>query len=212
MKRWALVLAGAIAAAGSAACRASPPTLGDPPPALENGEAERSYQQLLERYTGRAEVYSGFDTQLFAGATYQAWPFREARVKRLAGFQRMSPEEVEARLKAERADWEKFHVFELGAWTQDYQFDDFDQKDSVWRIALVAESVELLPAEVVRQGRVDQNVRALYPYMGLFWVQYRVAFPRQGPNGSALIPEGTKQLMLRLASTLGRADLRTAGE
>jgi hypothetical protein len=210
--RSAVLLAGAVAAAGSWACRSAPPAIGDPPPTLEDADAERAYREILDRYTGRDEVYSGFDTQMFAGATYQAWPFREARVKRLARFQRMSAAEVEARLKAERADWEKFHVFEMGAWTQDREFDDFGEKDSIWRIALVTEAIEVLPAEVQRQRRVDQNVRALYPYMGLFWVQYRVAFPRQGPNGSALIPEGTKQLTLRLASTLGRADLRTAGE
>jgi hypothetical protein len=212
VRRAALVLACAVAAAGAPACRSSPPTIGDPAPELEDAEAERAYREILDRYTGRDEVYSGFDTQMFAGATYQAWPFREARVNRLARFQRTTPEEVQRQLEAERADWEKFHVFELGAWTQDRQFEDFDQRDSVWRIALVTESFEALPIEVVRERRVDQNVRALYPYMGIFWVQYRVAFPRQGVNGSPLIPPGTKQLTLRIASTLGRAELRTAGE
>lgn len=212
MKWPVALLACAVAAAGSSACRSAPPTIGDPPPTLEDAEAERAYREILDRYTGRAEVYSGFDTQMFAGATYQSWPFREARVKRVARFQKMTAQEVEALLKEERADWEKFHVFALGAWTQDPRFDDFDRKDTVWRIAMVTESGEVVPAQVEREKRVDQDVRAIYPYMGLFWVKYRVAFPRNGTGGSEVVPQGTKQVTLRLASTLGRADLKAAGE
>jgi hypothetical protein len=212
MKPGAVLVACAVAAAGPWACRSGPPTIGDPAPALEDPDAERTYREILDRYTGRDEVYAGFDTQLFAGATYQSWVFREARVKRLARFQRMTVEEIEAQMKQERADWEQFHVFELGTWLQDPKFDDFDRKDSVWRIALVTEGIELLPIKVQRESRVDQNVRAIYPYMGMFWVKYRVTFPRKGPDGSPLLPNGTKELTLRLASTLGRADLRTQAE
>jgi hypothetical protein len=212
MKPSAVVFACAVAASGHWGCRSTPPMIGDPPPRLEDPEAERVYREILDRYTGRDEIYAGMDTHLFAGATYQSWAFREARVKRMAQFQRMSVEEIQARLLEERSEWERFHVFELGAWTEDPRFDDFDSKTSVWRIALVANGVELLPVEVKREKRVDQNVRGLYPYMGLFWVKYRVVFPRHGPNGSPLLPSGTKGLTLRLASALGRADLYTRAE
>jgi hypothetical protein len=204
----AVLFACAVAAAGPWACRSGPPIIGDPPPTLDDPDAEQIYREILDRYTGRGEIYTGLDTQLFAGATYQSWPFRQARVKRLARFQRMSVEEIEARLKQERADWEQKYVFDLGAWVEDPKFDDFDRKDSVWRIALVADGGgELLPIDVRRESRVDQNIRAIYPYMGTFWVKYRVVFPRQGPDGAPLLPNGTKAFTLRLASALGRADL-----
>ncbi|MBX5480225.1 MAG: hypothetical protein IRZ16_00020 [Myxococcaceae bacterium] len=193
-------------------CKAGPPTIGDPPPTLADAEAERAYQALLQKYTGTGEVYQELDTHLFAGATFQAWPFREARVQRMAKFQVMTSEEVQARLGREREEWEKFHVFELGTWTQNPKFDDFDSPKSIWRIALVTGRGELLPVSVERVERVDQNVRALYPYMGMFWVHYRVKFPRTFPDGSPAIPPGTDHVTLRIASTLGRTDLRTGAE
>ena len=51
---------------------------------------------LLDHFTGRAEIYSGFDTQLFAGVTYQTWAFREARVRRLALFRFMTTTEIDS--------------------------------------------------------------------------------------------------------------------
>ncbi len=193
-------------------CKSGPPTIGDPPPRLADGEAERGYKDVLGRFTGTGEVYTGFDTQLFAGATYQSWEFRKARVERVAQFKSQSKEEVEKLLAEERAEWEQFHVFELGTWTREPRFDDFDRKNSIWRIALRTDTVELLPSEVLRVQRVNQDARALYPYMGEFWVRYRVMFPRRLPDGSPSLPDGTKDLTLRVASTLGRADLKTRAE
>ncbi len=208
----ALVPLLAACALALGACKSGPPTLGDPPPKLDDSKAESAYRDILGRHTGTGEIYSGFSTQLFAGATYQSWPFREARVRRVAQFKGMGQEEVAAELAKERADWEQFHEFELGAWTRDRQFDDFDKKNSVWRIALSTGQVELLPVEVSRVSKVNQDVRALYPYMGEFWVRYRVRFPKTSADGQPLVPPGTRELTLRLGSTLGQAELRTGAE
>ncbi len=198
-----------LAASG---CRTAPPTVGDPAPKLPDSAAERRYREVLDRYSDTGEIYTGFATQLFAGATYQSWEFRQARVERVAEFKSMSLEEVQKLLAEERAEWEQFHVFELGAWTREPRYDDFDRKNSIWRIAMRGGGVELLPAEVERVQRVNLDARALYPYMGEFWVRYRVRFPRRAADGSATLPEGTKEVTLRLASTLGRADLGTRAE
>jgi hypothetical protein len=195
-----------------AGCQTGPPTIGDPPPTIADAEQERAYQQLLNRYSGQGEIYSGFTTELFAGATYQTWAFREARARRLAQFKAMSPEELAILLAKEREEWERFHEFELGAWTREPRYDDFDRKSSIWRLALVTDTVELLPVEVSRVARVNQATRALYPYMGEFWVRYRVRFPRRTGDGAPTLPEGVDKVTLRLASTLGRTDLRADAE
>ncbi|MGA9523603.1 MAG: hypothetical protein WBV82_19230 [Myxococcaceae bacterium] len=195
-----------------AGCSSGPPTIGDPAPALTDVQAEQAYQALLARYTGRAEIYSGFDTQLFAGATYQSWAFREARVKRLAAFRAMTADEIAAMLVREREDHQKHHEFILGTWVVEPRFDDFDKRDSVWRTALVVEGGEVLPIDVQRISRVTHDVRALYPYMGAFWVHYRVQFPTTRADGSPVIPPGTKTVKLTLASSLGKAELITAAE
>lgn len=196
----------------AAGCKSGPPTFGDPAPKLQDGTAESAYRDLLKRYSGTAEVYSNFDTHLFTGGTFQTWPFREARVRRMAQFLAMTPAEIEQRLLEERADWEQHYVFDLGTWTQDPKYDDFDTKKSIWRIALVTGRGEVLPTEIKRVQRVDHNLRALYPYMGMFWVHYRVKFPKTLADGTPVVPKGTEEVMLRVASTLGKAELRTAAE
>lgn len=206
------MLAACVAAVMLGGCKTTPPTVGDPPPTLDDKSAERDYRQLLDRYSGTGEIYTGFTTQLFAGATYQSWPFREARVKRLAAFKSMKPEEVAELLAKEREEWEQFHVFELGTWTREPRYDDFDRKDTIWRIALRTDEVELLPADVSRVERVGMNARALYPYMGDFWVRYRVRFPKRTADGAATLPGDAQNVTLRLASTLGRTDLNARAE
>lgn len=207
-------LAGCVAALGlaSSGCMTTPPTVGDPAPKVADAQAEAAYQDTLKRYSGTAQIYGGLDTHLFSGATFQTWPFREARVRRLALFKAMTQTEVEALLAKERAEWEQFHVFEFGAWTQDPKFDDFDRDNSIWRMAMVTEGVEVLPTDVERVARVDQNVRAIYPYMGQFWVAYRMKFPKTRPDGQPVIPAGTDRVLLRVSSTLGQAEMWSAAE
>jgi hypothetical protein len=196
----------------SSGCVSGPPVVGDPAPQLADYDSEEKYLALLDHFTGKAEIYSGFDTQLFAGVTYQTWQFREARVKRLALFRSMTSSEIDAALSRERAEYEKYNVFVLGTWTVDSRFDDFDRRDSVWRIALVIDGEEVLPVDVVRVSRVTQDVRAIYPYMGSFWVQYRARFPRSRADGSPLIRPGTRRVKLVLASSLGKAEMFTSAE
>lgn len=206
------VVCGVVLAFVLAGCLTTPPTVGDPPPKVSDAQAEAAYRDILKRYTGTAQIYGGLDTHLFSGATFQTWPFREARVRRLGMFKSMTATEIDALLAAERTDWEQFHVFEFGAWTQDPKFDDFDRDNSIWRMAMVIDGVEVLPTDVQRVARVDQNIRAIYPYMGQFWVAYRMKFPKSRPDGQPVIPAGTDRVLLRVSSTLGQAEMWSAAE
>lgn len=202
----------AIVALLCAGCRTgNPPRIGERPARLSD-EAERAYAAILDRYTDQGEIYDKFDTRLFAGATHQAWPFREARVNRMAEFLMLPPEEKAKRLAAERAEFEAAHELMLGVHVTQHQFDDFDRPNSIWRMVLVTQTGEFAPTRVERKGRADLAVRAIYPYLDDFWTAYRVYFPRVTPTGAPVIPPGQNEVILRLASTLGRVDLNFAAE
>ncbi|MCY1042953.1 hypothetical protein OV208_16655 [Corallococcus sp. bb12-1] len=189
-------------------CANAPPFIGEPAPTLDDPKAESAYLAALDRYSDRKEIYDGFDTRIFAGATLQTPTFRDARVRRRALFQTLPAAKVEALLAEEQAEAAKFHEFFLGVHVNDMRYDDFANRNSIWRLALVTPAGEVTPVEVRRIGRADLNVRAYYPYTTLFWVAYRVRFPRTFTEGQPVIPEGTEQVMLRVASSLGKAELK----
>src|SRR5262249_25378714 len=114
---------------------------------------------------------------------------------------------VEKNLAAERATFDSFHEFFFGVYSASYRFDDFDRKDSMWRIALVTESGETAPVSVERIGRSTLNLRAIYHYMGDSWVAYLFRFAENTATGAPVIPRGTTRFMVRGASTVARAAL-----
>jgi hypothetical protein len=204
--------AAALLGALATGCVTTPPTVGEEPPALKDETAEKAYREVLARYSDRAEIYQGFDTRLFASATFQAPTFREARVRRRAEFQRTPAPRVEELLAEERTEATQVHTFFLGVHANDAQYDDFDRRTSIWRVALVTQAGEARPTSIRRMGRTNLDLRAVYPYMGTFWVGYRVDFPTTFPDGTPVLPEGTERVTLRLASTLGAADLEMAAK
>lgn len=202
----------ALLGALASGCVTSPPAVGEPGPVLQDEVAEQAYRDVLARYTGRAEVYEGFDTRLFAGATFQTATFREARLRRTAEFQHIPAPRVQVLLAEERAQAANVHEFFLGVHSNDYRYDDFDRRTSIWRVALLTPAGEVRPLSIRRVGRTNLDLRATYPYLGHFWVAYRVEFPVAMPDGSPVIPPGTEKVTLRLASSLGTANLTMAAQ
>jgi hypothetical protein len=196
-----------IAMLATAHCVRHPPIVGEQPPVLNNSSAESAYQDALARYSDRSEIYDRLDTRLFAAATYQSWPFRQARVQRMALFQVQPPPVVLKKLDLEKTEFDAFHDFFLGVHVNARRFDDFDRPNSIWRVSLVTPTAEASPASIERIGRSDLNMRAIYPYMDEFWEGYRVRFPRKLPDGTTLVLPETAKLTLRVASTLGKAEM-----
>jgi len=190
-------------------CTTTPPTIGDPAPQLTDRRKEQAYQEIFEKFTDRAEVYDGFDTRIFAAATFQSAAFREARVQRQAEFQFLPKPRVEELLTTERAEETQFNEFHMGVHVNDPKFEDFAiPKKSIWRIVLLTPVGEVEPVSVERIGRSTLDMRAFYPYLGVFWVAYKVRFPKVLKDGTPIIPESASHVTMRLASALGHAELR----
>jgi hypothetical protein len=189
-------------------CVSTPPLVGDSAPVLRDDRQEEAYHRVLARYSGRDEIYKGFDTVLFATATLQTEAFREARLQRQGLFKVLPPERVRENLAREVAEAAGTHELFLGVYVYDYHYDDFDRPASIWNVELVTPAGAVHPLRVERLGRADMEMRAYYPYTGIFWVGYRLRFPSLFANGSLVIPESAEWVLLRLASSLGKAELR----
>jgi hypothetical protein len=176
-------------------------------PYVSNPFEERAYLEVLERYTGHGEVYSQLDTHLFAAATYQSLRFREARARREAQFQALSTEQLQGKLAKESADAAQTIELTLAVFVNDFHYDDFDRKNSIWRLALETDVGEMAPIQVSRVGRAGFNIRAYYPYAGDFWTVYTLRFPVTTSTGLPVIGPNTQKVKLKVASTLGQLEL-----
>jgi hypothetical protein len=181
--------------------------VGDPGPEVPDSKEEAAYRALLARFTDRREVYAGVETQLFTGATYQSAVFREARVRRKAAFQLWPPGALEQALAQEKGEAAQFHEVIFGVSMPDRRFDDFDGKQSIWRLSLSTPQGEVTPLSIRRIGRSDSNIRSYYPYMGDFWTVYSARFPLQ-VGGQPLFGSGTTSVTFRMASTQGLVEMQ----
>lgn len=187
-------------------CAAVPPAIGEPGPESPDPKAEERYQAALARVTEHREVYSGLDTRLYCAATYQSPEFREARVRRQALFQTWPEAKLDDALARERADAAQFHEVVFGVSIVDRRFDDFDSKNTIWRLSLATDQGEVIPLAIRRVGRANQDMRAYYPYLGDFWTMYTVRFPL-AVGGRPLVGPTTRALVFRMSSTQGQVEM-----
>ncbi len=209
-RRCAAAVAACAALALGAGCPAMlrPPRVGPEAPRVGDAEAERRYQEVLDRWTRSAEIYEGLDTRLFVAATFQAAAFRAARAERTATFLSLARPEAEALLAGQLREAAEGLDVVLGVHANDRRLDDFSRPDSVWRLALVSEAGEAAPASIVKLDAADPNLRALYPYLAAYWTAYRVRFPRTFDNGAQVLPEKAQSFALRVSSAVGKAEVR----
>ena len=146
-------LAGALVAGALPLCGCAqmlrPPRAGPEAPTVADKAAEARYQEVLSRFTQRAEIYQGLDTRMFIAATLQAMAFRQARVERVADLRSLPRAEVEAALAKEKKEHgEVLEVF-LGVHANERRLDDLARPGSIWRVALVSEAGEVVPVSAV---------------------------------------------------------------
>lgn len=193
MKRAALLLALAGCATGHI-----PRVPGDPPPAVSDAEAERNYQQVLEKFTAEQGVYDNLDTKVFFRATWLSPAFSSARVRREGMFKAWPTALLEQKLGDEEKRLADVTEFFFAVHANDYRFDDFEKPNTMWRFVMVIGGEEIAPVTIERLGRTNTEMRSYYSYMESFWVGYRVRFPRKVAG---------EKFSLKLASALGKAEL-----
>ena len=200
-------LAALLLAVGAAGCAAVPPAIGEPGAQVPDRQAEASYQAALSRVTEHREVYTGIDTQLFTAATYQSPDFREARTRRQAMFQTWPEPKLNDALARERAEAAQVHEVVFGVSIVDRRFDDFDSRNTIWKLYLASDQGEVTPIAIRRVGRANADMRAYYPYLGDFWTMYTVRFPLTTAAGVPLVGPSTRALLFRMSSTLGQVEM-----
>jgi hypothetical protein len=165
----------AVALLALGACK----TLPFPEPELE-GE----YGKALALWTRKAALYAGLETRGFCRVVYLSPDFLDAQAKKIAEMRAERPDQAQqtrAKLLADNATPTVFAVF----YTPDSKSNDWNERESVWRLALDLGLGEVAPMRIDRFDRpFNAEMRALYPYVDDYSVAYAIHFaaPRAPPG------------------------------
>jgi hypothetical protein len=193
------IVATAIIAMTSISCR----TLPFPDPHLE-GE----YGKALKKWTRTVALYSGLETRAFVRLIYMSPEFVEAQARQLSELRAELPDQAAATLEKLREDNAKPSFFAV-VYIPDRTANDWQNKDTVWRIALNLGLGEQPPQKVQRfESPFNAELRALYPYVDDYSVAYRLQFDAPAPPsatpGAAPMAFSFNEVSVKAASALGK--------
>jgi hypothetical protein len=166
------------------------------------------YEEVLARWTRRAEIYRELQSEAFVAATFKSPDFRRAFVSAYAKIMELPSGDAARLWAAEEAAARDWHEITVVMYTTDRKWNDLDTRDSVWRVRLVSETagVEVFPAEVTSVKELSPQMQRLYPHTTPFTRFYFLRFPKKGADGREIL-DGGGRLRLDLTSGMGKASL-----
>lgn len=170
----------------------------------ENVSAE-DYDRMLDRWTRRDEVFDGLFSIIFVHASFHSPELRRAFLEKFPeSYGRGSDEARRLTLADPSAEshWEFF----LAASTAKPRWNDLAREDSIWRVTLRADDGPVVDAKV-RRIDLNANLRRFYPFISPFALTYGLEFPLTTIEGEPTIGPRTRQLVLRISSALGAAEM-----
>jgi len=198
----ALVL-GVALLAGLAGCPRNPTVdLGLPRQSFTPAD----YKRVLDRWTRHRRVIRQFDTNLDVHATYLSKEFVTAHAALYADHYHLTPGEKRRYLAKRLAEVSSHHEFFLGVTTADSAWNDFDRKDSIWRISLEDDHGTRVRPLAVRKVAIRETHRIYFPYLTRFHSAYHVIFPVR-VGSKPFVTTRTRWFKLIIASPLGAAEL-----
>jgi len=190
--------------ASATACRSLP----FPDPHLEG-----PYGAELKKWTRTVAFYSGLETRAFVRVVYLPPEFVQAQATELSRMRAELPDQAAATLARLREEYRQPSFFAV-AYFPDKTANDWNEPQSVWRIAVNVGMGERAPDRIVRYDRpFNAEQRALYPYLDEYSTAYQLRFPAQEAPPASAQQVTSQEIYLVVAGALGamRFDWRIDG-
>jgi hypothetical protein len=177
--------------------------------ATEKKAVRPYYPDVLKEWTRGVKIYYGLEPRLYINATYKNRAFRDAYLDRYAESYRLDEEYKQAMQDREFELSELYNEFLLSAYTPDETWNDFDKKDSVWRLYLVdSAGAKLSPISVKKVDVTNPLLREFFPYVDLWSSAYIARFPKYSEAGTEPIPgKDTEFIKLLVVGVLGNGEI-----
>ena len=198
-KHWALLLC-------LGGCSAGPPVVSFAPPVRDY--SEQDYKKTRQSWTRNAQIIKTLDTTLRVHATCYSPEFIAAYVAMNAHMFKLSAAARTQLARQLNDEGTKSYSFMVAAATSDFRWNDFERKETIWRVGLVNDRQEqVVPVEIKAAKEISATTVELFPYVDSFYRVYQIRFPKTLPDGRPLIGEETHHFVLRFAGPLGLAEL-----
>ncbi|MEE8410473.1 MAG: hypothetical protein V3T05_12780 [Myxococcota bacterium] len=180
-------------------------------PAVLHGPSQpltaEDYPAVMKTWTRSAKVYKGLENKLFVSATFHAPELRRAFAIAFPEIYGHGGDITRRELVDLTGDIEQYNNLFVAVYTPNPKWNDLAKSDSIWRLTLIgSDEVAVGPAEIV-PIKIDENLRAVYPYIGRFDKGYVVRFPQTDPMNRVVLDHESTGFKLRIASALGVAEM-----
>jgi hypothetical protein len=152
-------------------------------------ELEGPYGRQLAKWTRKTTLYAGLETRGFCRIVYLSPEMVDAQAREISTMRAELPDEAQRtreRLRNDTATPTLFAIF----YTPDKISNDWNEKKSIWRIALNLGMGEVEPQKIERiEPPFNAELRHLYPYLDDYSIAYVIHFPaQQAPAGLQFTP------------------------
>jgi len=169
-----------------------------------------NYREAVNRWTRKIRIYvGGFDLELIAAATFKSPAFREAYTQEYARKYKLSASEKKKMLQDQKNAAAMFNEFMVSAFTPEKRRNDFNEKNTIWKVYLTRDhTTRVQPAEVRRIKNVDAVITHFYPYVSPWDVVYLLRFPKTIPGTrEPVISDPDAPFKLVVAGVRGSAEM-----
>lgn len=172
-------------------------------------QLEEKYERELRTWTRSAQIYHSLDSILVTHAVYLSVEFRQAFGEQYLKIFSIDPSKVDTDLEKIATSVGRGHEFFLFADASHLEWNNLEQKDSVWRLGLWGSNEQLgtPPLDIERFEGRGPNLKAFFPFINQFGISYLVVFPVDQSNSRPVIEPDVDTLTLKLASAYGTATM-----
>jgi hypothetical protein len=170
---------------------------------------DRSYEEKIINWTRSGIVYQSLDRVLSVHAIYFSNEMRKAYASQYHTVFGIDPDKVDSDLEMMATFAGKGHEFFVFADTNEFSWNNLDERESVWRLFLGGGDgrVGVSPSSIQRFSGRGPNMRAFFPFVNEFGRAYLVVFPLEQTDGKPLLENALGQITLRISSAFGTAQM-----
>jgi hypothetical protein len=172
-------------------------------------QLEATYEHQLQIWTKSSQIYDSLDSILLTHVTYISPDFRSSFINQYVKIFGVDPGNDSELEKVATAPDEEGHLFFVFADSAQFEWNNLDSSESVWRLALWGSKSKpgVAPISIKQFYDRGPNLRAFFPFLTQFGKSYLVSFPKNHADGNPILDPEEKVITLRMASAFGSVAL-----